>query len=158
MHRTPTTAGFFILATKQADKIINSPETWQYCEHKPNNSLKSTYVSSRCCSNVDSIISGRKQQLNLRFMSEVLLFILKTLVRINFRVPSDDCHVHYGNRGGPNYTKSDAKTITWDVKCNYGIEYKHNMCYELHFLPTILIIIWAYEFIKMNNTNKLNLA
>lgn len=32
------------------------------------------------------------------------------------------------------------------------------MCYELHFVQTILTIIWAYELIKMNNTNKLNLA
>lgn len=128
VQRTPTTAGFFILATKQADKIINFPETWHYCKHKVKNSLKSTYVSSRCCSNVDSIICGRKQWLYLRFMSEVLLFILKTLVKLNFRVPSDDCHVHYGYRGGPNYTKSEAKTATRGVKCNNGIEYKLNTC------------------------------
>lgn len=39
-----------------------------------------TYVSSRCCSNVDSIINSRKQQLNVRVLSKVLLFILKSLV------------------------------------------------------------------------------
>lgn len=78
-------------------------------------------------------------------MSEVLLFILKTLVRLNFRVASDDGHVHYGNRGGPSYTKSDAKIATRGVKCNNRIEYKVNMCYELHFVQTISTIIWVYK-------------
>lgn len=80
MQRIPTTAGFFMLQTKQTNKISKTSETRQYCNHKLKSRLILTYVSSRCCSNVDSIISSRKQQLNFRFLREVLLFILKSLV------------------------------------------------------------------------------
>lgn len=103
VHSTPTTAGFFMLPTNKQTKSDKSSLTCRHLKYKLTVSLVSTYVSSRCCSRVDSIINDRKQPQNVSFVEEVLFCCL---LPQSFRVQSADCHVNEGCLWGQTTRKA----------------------------------------------------
>lgn len=110
----PDDCWIFHAAHNRKAKSDQSPLTCQNLKYKLKHSLILTYVSSRCCSRVDSITDSRKKPLNSSFVCEVLLFILTTLMCYllpqSFRMASADCHVREGFSWGPNYTKRVKNT------------------------------------------------